>query len=245
MKKRTVFLGLAVFLLGLATGCSKDIDDYPKSNLRAISYFSFKPYHNADKNVFVEHVGEIDEVNKVIRVVLPPDVVLTGLRPYIELSPWTTVTPGSLTPMDFTSESVDFEVRAESGKVAVYSVVRELTYVYTKAELYSVSFPDFRDETGEVLRRVFPNFSNNSAVTVTVPEGTALERILVELELSAASQKASVEVCDDGSETEFVPFSGSGYVDFTHTVIFRVTPESGSAVNYRVTLAYPEEGEGL
>ena len=25
MKKRTVFLGLAVFLLGLATGCSKDI----------------------------------------------------------------------------------------------------------------------------------------------------------------------------------------------------------------------------
>ena len=42
-----------------------------------------------------------------------------------------------------------------------------------------------------------------------------------------------------------VPFSGSGYVDFTHTVIFRVTPESGSAVNYRVTLAYPEEGEGL
>ena len=149
MKKRTVFLGLAVFLLGLATGCSKDIDDYPKSNLRAISYFSFKPYHNADKNVFVEHVGEIDEVNKVIRVVLPPDVVLTGLRPYIELSPWTTVTPGSLTPM----------------------------------------------------------------------------------------------VCDDGSETEFVPFSGSGYVDFTHTVIFRVTPESGSAVNYRVTLAYPEEEE--
>ena len=60
MKKRTVFLGLAVFLLGLATGCSKDIDDYPKSNLRAISYFSFKPYHNADKNVFVEHVGEIE-----------------------------------------------------------------------------------------------------------------------------------------------------------------------------------------
>ena len=65
----------------------------------------------------------------------------------------------------------------------------------------------------------------------------------MELELSAASQKASVEVCDDGSETEFVPFSGSGYVDFTHTVIFRVTPESGSAVNYRVTLAYPEEEE--
>ena len=125
MKKRTVFLGLAVFLLGLATGCSKDIDDYPKSNLRAISYFSFKPYHNADKNVFVEHVGEIDEVNKVIRVVLPPDVVLTGLRPYIELSPWTTVTPGSLTPMDFTSESVDFEVRAESGKEGIDLCVYE------------------------------------------------------------------------------------------------------------------------
>ena len=75
MKKTGVFL-IVIFLLELATGCSKDIDDYPKSNLRAISYFSFKPYHNADKNIFVEHVGEIDEVNKVIKVVLPPDVVL-------------------------------------------------------------------------------------------------------------------------------------------------------------------------
>ena len=39
MKKRRVFWGVAVFLLVLSTGCSKDIDDYPKSNLRAISYF--------------------------------------------------------------------------------------------------------------------------------------------------------------------------------------------------------------
>lgn len=241
MKKTGVFL-IVIFLLELATGCSKDIDDYPKSNLRAISYFSFKSYHNADKNIFVEHVGEIDEVNKVIKVVLPPDVVLTGLRPYIELSPWTSVTPGSLVPIDFTAELVDFEVRAESGKTAVYTVVKELTYVYTKAELYSVSFPDFLDnETGEVMRAVFPNFNNNSAVVVTVPEGVPLNHILVELELSAASQKATMEVCDDGSETNFEPFSGSGYVDFSHTVIFRVTPESGSAINYKVSMVYPEE----
>ena len=244
MKKRTAIFFTAIFLLGLATGCSKDIDDYPKSNLRAISYFSFKPYHNADKNIFVEHVGVIDEVNKVITVSLPPDVVLTGLRPYIELSPWTTVTPGSLTPLDFTTESVDFEVRAESGKVAVYSVVRELTYVYTKAELYSITFPNLLDEeTGEAKRVTFPNFSNNSSVVVTVPEGTPLNPVQVELELSAASQKATIEVCDDGSETNFEPFSGSGNIDLSHTVIFRVTPESGSAINYKVSMVYPEDEE--
>ena len=240
MKKRTNIF-VILLLLGLVTGCSKDIDDYPKSNLRAISYFSFKPYHNADKNIFIEHIGEIDEINKVIRVILPPDVDLTGLRPYMELSPWTTVIPGNLTPIDFTPESVDFEVRAESGKVAVYSVVKELTYVYTKAELYSVSFPDFLDETGEVLRKVFPNFNNNSAVTVMVPEGTSLNHIKVDLELSAASKKSTIEICVDGSGTVFEPFTESGYADFSQTVIFRITPESGSAVNYKVSVVYPEE----
>ncbi len=231
---RTIFLSFCLVSLILFGSCTKDIDDYPKSNLRAITAFSFEPYHNNPNNIFVKHEGVIDQTNKIITVSLPADVILTNLRPSITLSPWTTVSPGNLEYIDFTGDTVDFTVKAESGKEAVYSLVKKLDYVYKKAELYSVSFPEIME--GDIpLRRVFPNYNNNTQINITVANTVPLNAILTDLELSPASRNSTVEISDNGSENDYRPFTSPGMVDYTKRVSFRIRSQSGATVNYRVS----------
>lgn len=225
-----LFLTSVIFLYS----CTKDIGDYPKSNLRAITAFSFEPYHNNANNIFVKHEGVIDQTNKIITVHLPTDVVLTNLKPSIKLSPWTTVSPGNLEYIDFTKDTVDFLVKAESGKQAVYSVVKKLDYVYTKAELYSVSFPEIM-EANVPLRRVFPNYNNNTLINITVANTIPLNAILTKLELSPASRGSTIEISDNGSENNYRPFTSPDIVNFTNRVSFRIRSQSGATVNYRVS----------
>lgn len=233
--KRILFSIIVVILF---TCCRESIDDFPKSNLRAIASFSFEPYHNTENNIVIQHVGEIDEVNKIIKVKLPPDVVLTKLRPKIELSPKSTVSPASLDYVDFVNDTVDFVVKAQSGKQAVYSVVRELNFIYTKAELYSITFLDILNEEKEPRRFVFSTFSNNSTISVKIPEEYSLDQRLVKLEFSPASKGCQVEISDDGSESSYRPFSNEETVDFTNRVSFRVTSQSGNKVNYRINATH-------
>lgn len=237
--KKTIFIYLlgGVFLL---EGCSKDINDFPKSNLRAIAKFSFKPYHNAENGIFVEHVGKIDEANKTITVSLPADANLKGLRPFIELSPWTTVSPGNLNPVDFsTVDPIEFQVKAESGKIAVYSVSVIQNYKYTKAELYSVTLPDLQDENNLPLRGTFPNFQDNVKTDIVVPENTDLSRVTLLLNPTLASQHVSYEVSEDGG-ISYRPFTNPGVVNCLQQVVFKVIPEVGTPIRYRVKLMYPE-----
>lgn len=231
--QRTIF-GFAL-LLSLA-GCTEDISDQPKSNLRAISAFTFEPYYNAENNIVVQHKGTIDEVNKVISVKLPSDVVLASLRPSMSLSPWTISSPKNLDIVDFTKDTVDITVTAQSGKKAVYSVVRTLDYLYTKAEVYSVSFPDFTYvTTGDPIKKAFATFTNNSAVTVDLPTGTDLSSIKILLDLSPASRNATFEVSEDGTGALFRPFTNPGVVNMTKLTTLRVKPQSGTAINYKIT----------
>lgn len=230
---------LSFFLFMLAAiffhSCSEDIDDYPKSNLRAISSFAFEPYHNAENNIVIRHEGVIDHTNKVIKVQLPPDVTLTQLRPKIVLSPWTTVSPGSLEYVDFSNDTINFVVTAESGKQAVYSVVRELNYVYSSAELYSIWFPNITNEEAEPLRFTFPNFSNNVTIAPLIPQGNDLSQLLVNLEVSPGSKGCTITVSEDGLEASYRPFSNPGVVNFTNRVSFRITSQSGTTINYRIS----------
>ncbi|MFD1631391.1 hypothetical protein [Pseudopedobacter beijingensis] len=214
---RIIFLSFCFAGLILSGSCTKDIDDYPKSNLRAITAFSFEPYHNNLNNIFTKHEGVIDQTNKVITVHLPSDAILTNLKPSIALSPWTTVSPGNLDYVDFTEDRVDFTVKAQSGKTAVYSVVRVLDYKYTKADLYSISFPEVMEGIAP-LRRVFPNYNNNVSITITVSNTVPLNAILTDLELSPVARNSTVEISDNGSETNYRPFTFPGVVDYT--VIF-------------------------
>ena len=237
MKKTfAIFLIVWLYLLG---SCSRDIGDFPQSNLRAISSFSFEPYHNSENHIFITHTGVIDEVNKLITISLPPDVVLTNLRPKINLSPWTSVSPKSLDYVDFTKDTVDFVVTAESGKQAVYSVVKELNYVYYGAELYAIVFPEIlvANEYDDIipLRFGFSSFSNNSTISPEIPEGNALDHLLVSLAVSPASTGCTMAVSEDGLETSYRSFSNPGIVDFTNRVSFRITSQRGTSINYRVS----------
>lgn len=235
MKKLVLRIMLAAVVL-LITGCSEDINDYPKSNLRAISAFSFEPYYNSSNNIFVPHAGIIDEANKLIKVKLPYDVILTDLRPSIKLSPWTISSPSNMEVVDFTKDTVDITVTAQSGKTAVYSVVRTLDYLYNKAEVYSVSFPDYIwISTGNLIKAVFPNFNNNSTVTVNLPSATDLSNIRIELDLSPASRFSTLEVNEDGAGVIFRPLTNPGMVNLTKTITVRVKPQSGSTINYKIT----------
>lgn len=232
-------LALLSCLLLLFEGCSKDIDDFPKSNLRAISNFSIKPYLNGDNNIFVEHKGVIDEVNKEIKVSLPAETDLKGLRPDISLSPWTTVSPGNLSPMDFDTP-VELTVTAESGKVAVYTVNVTKDYLYTYAELYSVILPDFKDGEGVSLSGAFLNYADNVSTTIKVPAGTDLTQLKMELNPTVRTRYATFEVSEDGGNTYEV-FPGTGIVNGSQEVVFRVTSQSKkNVIRYKVTVI-PEE----
>lgn len=234
MKQTLTFLGLSFNALLLFSGCAKDINDFPASNLRSISSFAFEPYHNAKNNIVIRHEGVIDQANKIIKVQLPPDVILTQLRPKIELSPWTTVSPRSLEYVDFVKDTVDFVVTAESGKQAVYSVVKELNFVYNKAEIYSIVFPEIPDKDGEPTRFSFPNFNNGVTITSVLPQGNDLTRLLVSLDLSPASKGCAIQISENG--TDYRPFVSPSVVDFTHQVTFRATSQSGNTVTYYINL---------
>lgn len=234
---KTIFIPLLLAGLVFLGSCAKDIDDYPESNLRAITLFSFEPYHNNLNNIFIKHEGIIDQTNKLITVHLPTDAILTNLRPSITLSPFTTVSPASTEYIDFTKDTVDFTVKAQSGKQAIYSVVTVLDYVYTKAELFSVSFPEIL-EANAPLRLTFPNYNNNVLVTKTVSNAVTLNAILTELELSPASRGNTIEISDNGLESNYRPFTSPGIVDFTKRVSFRITSQSGVSINYRVSIKH-------
>lgn len=231
--KQIFFLIIAIIHL---TCCSESIEDFPKSNLRAISSFTFEPYHNAENNIVIQHVGKIDEVNKIIKVHLPSDVILTNLRPKIVLSPWTTVNPASLEYVDFVKDTVDFTVTAQSGKKAVYSVVRVLDFVYSSAELYSISFPEILNEQNEPIRFTYSSFTNNTTISAKIPADYSIGNLLVRLEFSPASRGCRVEVSEDGLETSYRTFSNDQTVNFTNRVSFRVTSQSGSKINYRINV---------
>lgn len=236
MKKiiHKILFGL-VWLL-LVAGCTEDLSDQPKSNLRVLKGFSFEAFYNTQNNIVIQHIATIDGLNKIIKIKLPPDVVLTGLRPSISLSPWTTSSPGNLEIIDLTKDTVDITVTAQSGKTAIYSLVRTLDYLYIKAEVYSVSFPNIISEaTGAPVKQEFSTFTNNSAVTVNLPSGTDLSSIQLLLDLSPASRNATLEVSEDGKGALFRPFTNPSVVNMTNLTIIRVKPESGTAINYKIT----------
>lgn len=239
--RQILFYFYCVLAVLLFSNCSKDIDDHPKSSMRAISTFAFEPYHNAENNIVITHQGVIDQTNKLIKVQLPPDVVLTNLRPKIGLSPWTTVSPASLEYVDFSRDTVDFVVTAESGKTAVYSVVCVTDYVYTKAELYSLEFPEILNEGGDAFRTIVSSFNNNTTVNVQFPAGTDLTKLLVDLYLSPASKGCTISVSEDGLEASYRPFSNPEVINFSKRVSFKITPQKGSSINYRINATLKPE----
>lgn len=246
--KHSFYVVLSVLLvLFIAVGCKKNRGDYPLSNLRAISGFSFEYYHNAGSRVLLTCEGEIDEVNREIKVSVPHDADLTHLCPTIKLSPWTTCSPGSLVTRDFSQGSVEYEVTAQSGKKAYYLVTVTADLYYEDASLVRLyladipSSPDSRtfDPTDPLSGKSgTPDSYNDKAnLIITFAYGTMelydLSEQRIYLDLSPMSTNAKMEV-SESLEGPWQAFAQLDKVNLNDDVYFRITSETGHAVRYRV-----------
>ena len=225
MKKHVFHPGILLFMMTLAfSACGENsMDDEPKYNIRSIVSFIIKPAPNAG-NVQTQHQGIIDETNKTITIKLPQHLDLTAIRPSITTGPWATVYPQNLEAVDFTADGIEYTVTAQSGKQAVYTVIKDMTYRYSKAQIYALSFPSVIDpETGEPVRALA--VESAKTIRVEVPKGTDVTHLTPLLELSPDSYNALF------TQPWEVP------QDFTNPVSYTLTSEDGSrTVTYTVTV---------
>ncbi len=130
MRRLRIYLGVLLGLMFLQ-GCDRenDINTLPPSNLRTIVSFNLYRFNNP-LNLFSSVYGTIDEANKIITLRFTPGSYpnldsLRSLRPQIYIAPWATVSPDNLQPVDLRPDTVEFTVTAQSGKKAVYAVVKK------------------------------------------------------------------------------------------------------------------------
>ena len=232
MRNITNYLSIA-FCIALLWGCQRetDISQIPPSNLRSIVKFTLNPYHNAG-NVTVPFSGIINESTKIITLKLPSGTRLDSIRPEIIISPWASVAPNSLDYVDLRPDTVEFTVTAQSGKKAVYALVKDLTYKFSNSAMYALNFSDFIDPaTGSPFR---VSFVAGLTKSITLPAGTDKTQLKVDLELSPDSYNATVTVNDKDVST-FRTFANP--VNFTNQVTFRVKSEDGKkTTDYKVTV---------
>lgn len=230
MKKQVFHSGILLIMMALAFyACGSDsVDDEPKSNIRSIVSFIIKPAPNAG-NVQIQHQGIIDEADKTITIKLPQHLDLTAIRPSIITGPWSTVYPGNLSAVDFTADVIEYTVTAQSGKQAVYTIVKDMTFRYSKAQIYALSFPSVIDpKTGEPVRALA--VESAKTIRVEVPQGTDVTYLTPLLELSPDSYNAVFAQPWDVPQ------------DFTNPVSFTLTSEDGSkTVTYTVTVVEKQD----
>ena len=233
MKSRGYFILL--LSITFLFGCQResDINVLPLSNLRDIKSFSLKPYQNPG-NVMTIHTATIDEANKLITLKLPANLRLDSIRPDIVFAPWATISPQNLEYIDLRKDTVEFTVIAQSGKKAVYAVVKDMTYKYTNTIIYAISFPDILNVAGDPYRIQY--WLNTYATTIKVPQGTDITKLKTYLEFAGDSQNTTVTVSENGSST-FRPYTNP--VNFTKPVKFRVLSEDGKIrTDYTLTVAF-------
>lgn len=228
MKKILCFISF--ILLCMTWGCEKEKENMPLSNLRSIQYFRLQPYHNEGKFLSVFN-GSIDETNKRITLTLPASLDLSSLRPQIILSPWATVSPGNLEPVDFGGpDPVEYTVTSESGKVSVYEVVVNPTYKYSGVTMLGVWADNIQDPaTGMPVRSTFSS-STGRSYDIRLPAGSLYNSLELRFENDPNSFYYTMSMSHLGADGPFVPFSNP--VDFSQNaqrrMWFKIVSESGS-----------------
>lgn len=230
MKRLSIYLSALLCLIGMGFGCdnSQDISDYPPSNMRSIVRFTLNPAQNGG-NVRVQHIATIDPSKKTITLKLPAHLDLKSIRPEITAAPWTTVSPQSLEAVDFTAGTIEYTVTAESGKKAVYEIIKDMTYKYPACQIYSVTLPAVKDPvSGEPVKAVCNE--NSKTASLTVPAGTDLTKLVPKFELSPDSYNARLDKPD-----------GVAY-NFTEPVRFTLQSEDGKkTATYTVSVTIKQE----
>ena len=241
MKKITNYLSIAFCIVQL-WGCQRetDINQIAPSNLRSIVSFALNPYQNVG-NVTLKFSGVIDEPTKIITIKLPSGIRLDSIRPEMIISPWATVSPNSLDYVDLRPDTVEFTVTAQSGKKAVYALVKDLTYKFSNSTMYALNFSNIIDPTTGSPFRV--SFATGLTKSITLPVGTDKTNLNVDLEFSPDSYNSTVTVYEVNTTTSRpfsnpVNFSISDQVTLkANQVKFRVSSEDGKKFSdYYITL---------
>lgn len=225
LKKAAItFLRVLIITVFIITGCSKGDDAPPVSvpllnKSKQISSFQFLVADNT--NLVANVGGAINEAGKTITVVVPSGTIVTSLIPEIGMSTSAAVSPEGA--QNFTN-SVTYIVTAEDGTKSNYEVNVEVTASEAN-EIISFTFlaannlglitdvAGVVDETAKTIMAVVP--------TASVITGLTSE---IEISLNAT-------------------ISPEGVQDFTTSVIYTVTAENGTSIDYEVNISTQGEVE--
>jgi len=178
-----------------------------QSDEKAILSFIFLAENNDALNEDV--AATINDDNQTVKAIVPLGTDLSSLLPNVEVSEKATYSPEGA--KDFTNQ-VEYEVTAEDGSVTTYqaSVTREKS---SEKKILSFQFlladnPIDNNLIGEIDEE-------NKTITVTVPLGTDITALVPSIQLSTGATVSPEDA-----------------QDFTNEVIFTVTAEDQSSVNY-------------
>lgn len=155
-------------------------------------------------------VGIIDETEKTIALVFPPDSDLTKLTPTISISEGATISTASGKVVNLT-EPVVYTVTAEDGKTTKYTVSATLDK-RVGAKITNFKVGGIEATINEA----------DQTITATLPVGTDLTKLLPVISIS---EGATIS-----------PASGK-VTNFTNPVVYTVTAENGTKGKYTVTLS--------
>lgn len=220
MKKTRIYLSSLLCLTFIFSGCERgnDINQLPPANLRNIESFVLNPYNNPD-NITMKFTATIDQNSRIIRLKLPKSLRLDSIRPAIQVSPWASVSPMNLELVDLTKDTVEYTVTAESGKKAIYSVVKDMTYLYANNAIYSISVFD------PVANAPVFSYFWSTSIGLKVPKGTDKTSVSVNLVMAGDSYNSTISVSEDATGTVNRPFSNP--INFSKKVVFKSTSEDG------------------
>jgi hypothetical protein len=161
----------------------------------------------------VSVTGTIDETRKTIDVELPYGTDITALKPVIQTSGKTKITPAADKPQDFT-QPVVYTVAAADGSTARYTVTVTIA-PNTEALILAFAFEGLPAEAVGVINEAA------HTISVAVPFGTDVTALQPDIALSG--------------EATVSPLSGAAQ-DFTDAVEYTVTAGNGSINTYQVVV---------
>lgn len=206
----------------LLYSCNKNSEFKSNFGMRTITYFQVLPENNA-RNIYVGHMGIIDEAKKTITISLPKSADLTSVKPTILLAPFASVSPANLEAVNM-SDTTEYIVTAQNGKKAYYTVICKNDYVYPGATLMFATLKNVMSESGTPIQIRF----DKTTVSQNVPEDTDMTAIQLELTPDPYSHHATYYVNNK-------PFDFSEPIDFTqHPNGLRITIISENTRNFSV-----------
>jgi len=170
------------------------------------------------KDLKPEVAGIIDDENHVITLELPNGTELEALKPTIDISPETTVSPKSEIENDFSQPAI-YKVTAKDGSVQNYTVKAS---VHLSSE-NSIKFFKFE---GVYAYETIIIGGNENTISIEVPYNTNVTELIPIITVS--------------EDAKITPKSGE-VNDFSNEVNYKVIAQNGSERNYTVKVTIAKE----